>query len=164
MKGTKDQVSAYRWRHIDQPCSRCSGAGGVMYSSGATWRGGMGTASSAWDICDVCWGSGDESRPWSDQRKLEAELAAERIRSSLRWLWDASGLRFDVLQASIKELAEVVLKESRRRRAPNGIDLFNYARAAEVVAGTLQKLAKVSPESDIDRIDSMASLLDSVRD
>lgn len=103
-------------------------------------------------------GHGTTNGSW----RLRSQLSASGVHFA--GFWDASGLRFDVLQSSIKALAEAVLKESRRRRAPNGIDLFNYARAAEVVAGTLQKLAKVSPESDIDRIDSMASLLDSVRD
>lgn len=36
----------------------------------------MGTASMAWDVCDVCWGTGDEHRMGEDLRKQRDEFRA----------------------------------------------------------------------------------------
>ena len=50
-------------------CTKCKGKGRKWYGSGATWRGGMGVASCTMDICNKCWGSGDEDKPFTDLRK-----------------------------------------------------------------------------------------------
>ena len=51
-----------------QICTKCNGSGVYMYSSTATWRGGIGGAAMTNAVCDVCWGSGDSGRPWTDLR------------------------------------------------------------------------------------------------
>jgi hypothetical protein len=65
-----------RWRGVKEPCPKCSGRGCYAYSNGATWRGGMGTTSPEWDVCDVCWGTGDEHRHGVDLRKQREQFNA----------------------------------------------------------------------------------------
>lgn len=50
-------------------CARCHGKGTYLYGNTATWHdswiSGQGFTA---DICDVCWGSGDENFPGPDLR------------------------------------------------------------------------------------------------
>lgn len=56
-------------REIAGPkCPACGGEGKRLYNSTATWRGGHGGQSMTTDICDRCWGSGDERIPGPDLR------------------------------------------------------------------------------------------------
>lgn len=68
------------WRNLvyKTPCKECGGSGIALYGSTATWHGGIGGAAMTYDVCDKCWGSGDDNKPWpshrefySMQRKLE---------------------------------------------------------------------------------------------
>lgn len=59
---------------VDVPCSRCGGLGRKVYPNSSTWRGGIGGQTLTSDVCDKCWGSGEEHRPWRSWRELEAKL------------------------------------------------------------------------------------------
>lgn len=59
-------------------CSKCDGIGRISYPSTTTWRGGIGGQMVTEDVCDRCWGSGDEERKGVDLRAMEAEI--ERLR------------------------------------------------------------------------------------
>jgi DnaJ-class molecular chaperone len=48
---------------IEVTCIRCNGSGTIVYGSGATWRGGIGGSMMTEDVCNKCWGSGDEKNP-----------------------------------------------------------------------------------------------------
>lgn len=54
-----------------QRCTVCHGRGRREYPDTSTWRGG-GYAGQAitTDICDKCWGTGDEGRPGTDLRAM----------------------------------------------------------------------------------------------
>jgi hypothetical protein len=72
----KDKYEAMYWdfvyqRGVDIPCEQCNGLGTKVYSSTATWQGGIGGAAMTTDVCDKCWGSGDKYRHWVNLRKLE---------------------------------------------------------------------------------------------
>lgn len=58
-------------RGVAMACTKCGGAGTRVYGSSATWRGGIGGQSLTTDVCDHCWGSGDEHRHWQSWRKQE---------------------------------------------------------------------------------------------
>lgn len=50
-------------------CPRCEGSGRYEYSDGGTWRAvGANVVSmgSQWDTCNLCWGSGDNERPFTN--------------------------------------------------------------------------------------------------
>ena len=66
-------IKVRRW--IREKCTQCNGSGTISYSGSSQWRrhkvdtnyGGRG-------ICDKCWGSGDQSRPWANLKELEIKL------------------------------------------------------------------------------------------
>ena len=123
-------AASKRWKQINVECPKCGGAGGRWYSSGATWRGGMGTASCEWDVCDQCWGSGDTTKPWTDIRKIEAE-ESERIKQGVAdWSARRMGADLSGMAPAIAELADelVKLSKSRKPRSPW------FHLAAEMVA------------------------------
>lgn len=75
-------------RGIEVVCTKCSGLGTRGYASTATWRGGVGGMMITQDVCDHCWGSGDENKHGADlramigkMRGLEAEI--ERLRRGM---------------------------------------------------------------------------------
>lgn len=60
------------WRDIpeEECCKKCGGRGIILYPSTSTWRGGIGGAMMTNDVCDKCWGSGNEKKPWLNLRLL----------------------------------------------------------------------------------------------
>lgn len=69
------------WRGIEvgEQCDRCQGAGSYMYSSTATWMGGIGGQAMTVGVCDKCWGSGKKNSPWTNLRdvmQIRREIAA----------------------------------------------------------------------------------------
>lgn len=140
----KTQEALLRIRRVEgPPCERCKGMGGRMYGSGSTWRGGMGTTMCAWDVCDECWGSGDKTQPWTNQREQVALIERLRTESSVRWLAHSVGAELDNVRPYLARISAVVEKEARRRKV-EGVDrseLFWYFRVVEIVAGALGKMA-----------------------
>jgi len=94
-----DSEEIYRrflgWRDIDpdkdKPCGRCGGSGRRTYPNTTTWIGGIGGQMVTVDVCDHCWGSGIQDRPWTNLKKVAADekrLRNEnrRLRESLAWI------------------------------------------------------------------------------
>ena len=67
------------FRYIQTLCPKCHGAGVRTYGTTATWHGGIGGATLTPDICDYCWGSGDEDHPWTSLRLLKNILTKEQV-------------------------------------------------------------------------------------
>lgn len=108
-----------RWRGVDDPCLRCNGSGVRTYSSGATWRGGMGTTRTERDVCDVCWGTGDRYRTGVDLRRLRDEERKRVAEAALTAVVDSCGM-----QPGSGYAAELLLELDRlvdRRRMPMSI-------------------------------------------
>lgn len=65
------------WRSIntdlDKPCGLCGGSGTTVYGDSSTWRGGGGGQTMTSDICDKCWGSGIEDKPWANLRRISVK-------------------------------------------------------------------------------------------
>lgn len=57
-------------RGVDTVCTKCHGFGVRTYGDTTTWRGGIGGQSITRDVCDHCWGTGDEHKKGTDLRKL----------------------------------------------------------------------------------------------
>jgi len=66
------------WRGIENICPACGGAGVRAYGSTSTWHGGIGGQMITGGICDKCWGSGDDQRPWLNLRVLNNVLTKEQ--------------------------------------------------------------------------------------
>jgi hypothetical protein len=104
---TIDQIKDYRG--LENICRGCGGAGKRGYGSTATWHGGMGGQTCTVDICDKCWGSGDDQKPWLDLRKLESIIETqvqERILTYLTGIANMAGLK-PALDELIKELEKL---------------------------------------------------------
>ena len=110
----KDRFDDYcmSWRGLDREadkvCVKCGGSGQRLYSNTSTWRNIAGGQAMTRDVCDRCWGSGDESRPWPSwkERNTEAELAA--LREALEAVddWD---LRWaDGLDSNVERVKKIV--------------------------------------------------------
>lgn len=133
-----------RHRGVETPCPACKGLGARMYSSGATWRGGMGVASMTYDVCDTCWGSGDKHRHGVNIRELEAKRADWEKEQCQRWLCSHLGLglmgkELDVL---LREFAAFAAKQGNRRKLPDGVSEFWWRHACEAFASLLLKLRR----------------------
>ena len=126
-----------RRRGIEDPCHGCNGYGVKDYSSGATWRGGMGTTRGEKDICDKCWGSGEKSRPWTDLRKLEYDLQ-ERVRiEALTHFARGLGVAYDSMKPALDELALELIALAKKRPRKGRPQFFDIA-----IIGLLRALGK----------------------
>ncbi|MBI2405089.1 hypothetical protein HYV22_02825 [Candidatus Gottesmanbacteria bacterium] len=70
-----DKRLAYYWefvhnRGVDNVCRTCQGLGTKGYGDTSTWRHTIGGQAMTTDVCDKCWGSGDEHRKGVDLRAL----------------------------------------------------------------------------------------------
>ena len=73
------------WRGIepDCACKTCGGSGTRAYGSTSTWRGGAGGMMITNGVCDKCWGSGEEGRPWPSHRSYASmKDQTERLKKS----------------------------------------------------------------------------------
>ena len=129
-----------RWRGVEFPCPRCRGAGVIHYGHGSTWRGGMGPASGAWDVCDVCWGTGDEHRHGVDLRKQRDEEDQRVAKRAAVLLAESVGVPMYVTQPAINAIADELGRLSRGRKdRPR----FFYDLCASL-ARTLRAMGKAS--------------------
>lgn len=106
-----------RIRGVEVPCETCRGYGVKTYSSGATWRGGMGTTSSEKDVCNACWGSGDANRSWLNLKTCEADAARQIAEQSLKHLCTAAGSNMSVMRPALEELIAELERMARGRKA-----------------------------------------------
>lgn len=60
------------WR-VQDACPTCNGYGRIYYGSTSTWMGGIGGAAMTWDVCNKCWGSGDERHPGVNLKEVMPE-------------------------------------------------------------------------------------------
>jgi hypothetical protein len=102
------------WRGLENICSRCGGCGKRSYGSTSTWRGGMGGSSVTVDICDRCWGSGEDQKPWLDLRKLESIIAEQAQQRSLTHLTGVADM--SVLKPALNELIKELKKLANGRK------------------------------------------------
>jgi hypothetical protein len=125
-----------RSRGVRDPCESCRGLGTRLYGSGSTWRGGMGTASMEYDVCDVCWGSGDKFRHGEDLRKLRDE-EADRVAKLAREYLFKDLVDLTVLAPGIEEFcAEVDKLNNPRSRKPRK---YGFDTVCSVVVKRLRK-------------------------
>lgn len=80
----EERLRVLAWRGIDEAmgdavCKCCHGAGTRSYGDASTWRGGVGGQTITTDICDRCWGSGAENRPWVNLRVLGISKIREEL-------------------------------------------------------------------------------------
>lgn len=134
-------------RNVGTPCSACHGMGVKWYSSGATWHGGMGTASCEKDVCDTCWGSGDAEKHWLDLRENAKERSRWEASQVVAWFKDRVGFASDtILRRSFDELDRVLDKETRRRKLPEGLKEMEYGWAVGALRSALRKMRGLQDE------------------
>jgi hypothetical protein len=62
-------------RETDTICVKCYGSGVRAYGNTATWRGGIGGSTITMDVCDRCWGSGNDTKRWPSHRLSPAPVS-----------------------------------------------------------------------------------------
>lgn len=139
---TEEELRAYllEWRGVDTPCKRCGGSGRTVYSNTSTWHGGIGGSAMTDDVCCWCWGTGDEHRKGADLRRMTAQRRAWEAEQCAKWLAARTGATLQIMRRDLKLLVEVIAKEAKRRKPPEGTEPFWYARAAESLAAALTEL------------------------
>jgi len=134
-------------RGVEDPCTRCQGMGTRTYGSTSTWRGGMGGASMTTDVCDHCWGSGDENRKWVDLRVLRNAEDSRVAARAATFLSDRCGFGMSVLNAGLEELSMELDKfEKQRRPRPQGFDVV-----ARCLSKALKDMAVASRKEEEQR-------------
>ena len=128
-----------RWRGVRTPCDKCKGSGICIYSSTATWRGGMGGAAMARDVCDECWGSGDHDRHGDDLRAQRDGWNQSVATAAGRLLSESVGgyltVTIPAINAIAGELEKLASGRTHATRAPYFDDL------AKSLAKSLRKMA-----------------------
>ncbi len=140
---TAEPSFTLRRRGVQDPCDKCKGLGSYQYSSGATWRGGMGTCAFQWDICSTCWGTGDKYRIGTDIRKLEEQRKNWEEDQCLAYLAQRLGCGIDRIAKRVGQLSAMCLKEANRRKLPEGEEPFWWAHEWQALGNILKKLSGV---------------------
>lgn len=129
-----------QWRGVDDPCTKCQGAGVRSYSSTATWRGGMGGCMITTDVCDRCWGSGDEHRHGEDLRALYAAKKKWEEDQTFEYLTQRFGLNLRGFRARFKDVADFCGKQANRRKIPEGEHEFWWHHEWSAIESIIRKL------------------------
>lgn len=118
-----------RYRGVEDPCLRCQGLGIATYSSGATWRGGMGTTKSERDVCDSCWGTGDRYRTGVDLRRLRDEEQQRVALAAVTELAESAGATMPVVAGAVSHIIRALDVIIDKRGAPAAPYLPEMAKA-----------------------------------
>lgn len=137
---TEAEILRHR-RNVDDPCPRCHGWGVCSYSSTATWRGGMGGQSFTSDICDVCWGSGDEHRHGTDIRALERKYADWERDQCMAYFARQTGANMSTTKAYMAAIATFLDSLERKRKIPDGCEEFWWRMTVHAVAAAFRRFA-----------------------
>lgn len=108
-----------RWRQVETPCELCRGVGTTWYSNGATWAGGMGTASCERDICDRCWGTGDEHKRGRNLRAWRDSYEKRIAEGGLAAIARAAGVLHGGKNADVLKVADELERLADGRRMPS---------------------------------------------
>lgn len=92
----------------------------------------------AWDVCNVCWGTGDESRTGVDLRKQRDEFNATVALEAGKYLSRAVG-GITVTRPALEAIADELdrLARGRKDRPPYFYELVGY------LADKVRDMAKV---------------------
>ena len=65
------------WRGIPEEdcCKKCQGSGVSVYADTTTWKGGIGGQMMTQDVCDKCWGSGNQTKPWVNLKDMQRKVS-----------------------------------------------------------------------------------------
>lgn len=58
---------------MSTPCEKCNGSGEYEYSDTSTYNSGAAMFAGqafTWDVCDQCWGTGDQDNPGENLRTV----------------------------------------------------------------------------------------------
>jgi hypothetical protein len=120
---TRDEAlsEVLRMRGVETPCETCHGMGVRAYPSTAGWRHEAGTAESTKDVCDYCWGTGDDYRKGANLRKMAAEEDARVAARAVSLLGESVGVGMETMRPAVvglvKEL-EALAKTKNKPRPP----------------------------------------------
>lgn len=109
------QASRAIWlaeRGVTDPCPSCAGEGRKAYGNTSTWRKGFGGQAITWDVCDVCWGTGDRFRKGCDLRAWRDQEARETARYAVELLAKAAGAPYEHSQAAVTAIVALLLREA----------------------------------------------------
>lgn len=134
-------------RHAEDACETCHGYGTRVYSNTSGWRGGIGGAAMTYDVCDVCWGSGDKHRPGDDLRALYATHAAWEAQQAIEYLARTIGANYTTTRGYVDKLADLAQGQANKRKLPEGTDAFWWNHTWTMLASCLRGLVKRSPET-----------------
>ena len=102
-------------RDIEKVCSSCLGWGIKAYGDTSTWGKGIGGQMMTSDVCDKCWGSGDESKPWKSWKELQSLTKENEVlrEQNLDAVKDYKELQFT--KARIKLLEQKLIDNNIKR-------------------------------------------------
>lgn len=98
-----------------EACVQCNGIGVKMYSSTATWRGGVGGAAMTRDVCDTCWGSGEKDKTWTNLRTIAQETERRVAERAVTVIADRAGANFATSRGSVEKIIEMLDQACRKR-------------------------------------------------
>lgn len=116
MFGSPEYKKILHFRGIETPCDTCKGLGSRIYAKGSTWRGGAGTNMYAYDVCDVCWGSGDSHRHGVDLRELYATMDRKIAEGAATLLASSAGADMSYTRPATLAIADELDRLSRSRK------------------------------------------------
>ena len=92
------------------------------------------------DVCDVCWGSGEAERPFTNLREwMERDLEMSR-EQSFKYLQSYLGGNYKTMKSILLHFADLIEKETRKRKIPEGFEEFWYKQYAERFAFVIRRL------------------------
>lgn len=130
-----------RSRGVETPCKTCIGTGRRMYGSTSTWRGGMGGCTCTQDVCDRCWGTGDENERGANLRAARDAVERARRESAVEYLASHLGCGIGDCARYVVMLAELAEKQANKRKLPDGEHPFWWHERWRALGAVLRRVA-----------------------
>jgi hypothetical protein len=132
------------YKGITTPCTQCGGVGTYMYSNTATWRqSGIAGQAFTRDVCDHCWGSGDEDKHGCDLRKMTLKHRRRDRVDALKHISAMLGCNMSTTKVYVSYYADVIATMAKKRKPPIGDDIFLYKHMTDSFASLLRQLTDI---------------------
>ena len=129
--------------HEQGVCEKCSGIGSLLYGNTSTWRESVGGSAMTTGVCNKCWGSGSQEKPWPSWRMIagnDAELRAKLAASQQMHARTAEAL--NVAQTELMVMQSEVTRLQGFLSAFTPLDSLGRKTKADLMATTQEVAMK----------------------
>lgn len=138
-------------------CSGCEATGRKCYPNTSGWFGGVGGCAITQDLCDTCWGSGDEEYPFRNLREMTERYEARVSQATFDSFLQKLNFQGPHMRAEVQGVVDVLNKVDQGDVLKGKLS-FGVRRMAGLLGSMLGTMLKGSKDPEPTKAESSTDL------